>query len=80
MKIKLVAFAFCIALAALQPTAVIGQERPNTTAQSDNDDDDDDDFDYGWIGLIGLAGLLGLRKRDRDVHVHEDRSNPNVRR
>lgn len=74
MKNKLITLALCTSLAAMQPTVVNGQERPNMTEQSDSDHDD---FDYGWIGLIGLAGLLGLRKRDRDDR--DTRSNPNVR-
>ena len=74
IKNKLITLAFCTSLAAMQPTVVNGQERSNTTEQSDSDDDG---FDYGWIGLIGFAGLLGLRKRDRDDR--DARSDSNVR-
>ena len=40
---------------------------------------EDDGMDWGWLGLLGLAGLLGLRKRDRDEHVHRVDTTPRNR-
>ena len=72
-KLKKITAVTLFFLMLLFSNAPVYAQNPEGTTTTTTTDDDDDDKDYGWIGLLGLAGLAGLLKKDKHVHVDNDR-------